>query len=289
MNSYQNSEEFNDSINDNKKSNAGKGTSVLLGALTLLSILFVIAIAVNPQSETVGLYTSTVSVIDFSVSASSPVYGAPSKILAYLPWTVLVEPYQDQLIQLDSLVVDGADVSDLISTDYTISWEINDEFYKGSPAIVNVKAVGVIEGTVTISYEGNDIASSTFTIASKYIRRELSSLTSADRTLFSRTLRVLYDTPLIEGQSLYGPNFLNAEWFAQAHLNGAGRTDCDHWHDGAAIATTHLALTLLAEKSLQSIVPSLSMPYWEYAGVRPLQLLFSVLSCCLFYFYHMIE
>jgi len=41
-------------------------------------------------------------------------------------------------------------------------------------------------------------------------------------------------------------------------------TDCDHWHDGAGFLTHHTAFTLLVEKSLQSIDPSLSLPYWDY-------------------------
>eukprot|EP01037_Dinobryon_pediforme_P045588 gene45588-58211_t len=41
-------------------------------------------------------------------------------------------------------------------------------------------------------------------------------------------------------------------------------TDCDHWHDGAGFLTHHIAFSLLVEKSLQAMDPSLSLPYWDY-------------------------
>eukprot|EP01035_Chromulina_nebulosa_P017802 gene17802-23410_t len=49
------------------------------------------------------------------------------------------------------------------------------------------------------------------------------------------------------------------------HLNGAARSDCDHWHDAAGIVNHHVALTLEVEQSLQTIDPSIALPYWEYA------------------------
>lgn len=44
---------------------------------------------------------------------------------------------------------------------------------------------------------------------------------------------------------------------------GSGR-DCDHWHEGAGFVTSHIALTLLFEQSLQSINPSVTVPYWDF-------------------------
>lgn len=39
---------------------------------------------------------------------------------------------------------------------------------------------------------------------------------------------------------------------------------CDHWHDGAGFVTSHIALTLLFEQSLQAINPSIAVPYWDF-------------------------
>ena len=35
------------------------------------------------------------------------------------------------------------------------------------------------------------------------------------------------------GAAKYGPKFKTAEYYLFKHLNGAGTSDCDHWHDGA--------------------------------------------------------
>lgn len=74
----------------------------------------------------------------------------------------------------------------------------------------------------------------------------------------------MYTEELESGKTKYGEKFRNAEYYLFKHLNGAGTSDCDHWHDGAGIVTHHVAFTLEVEQTLQSIDPSLSMPYWEY-------------------------
>eukprot|EP01034_Spumella_vulgaris_P026148 gene26150-32683_t len=103
-----------------------------------------------------------------------------------------------------------------------------------------------------------------FQLASKYVRREIRSLTDEDREAFFDALLKVYTVPSAEGVALYGSKFKTAEDFLVKHLAGAGTTDCDHWHDGAGILTHHVAVTLEMEQSLQSIDPTLSMPYWEY-------------------------
>ena len=42
-----------------------------------------------------------------------------------------------------------------------------------------------------------------------------------------------------------------------------GARDCDHWHAGAGFVTSHIAITLMYEQALQSINPSIAMPYWD--------------------------
>ena len=55
-------------------------------------------------------------------------------------------------------------------------------------------------------------------------------VSEADRERWTDTLQQLYTiTNLTEGRELYGNKFFNAESFLYFHLNGAGRTDCDHW------------------------------------------------------------
>lgn len=43
-----------------------------------------------------------------------------------------------------------------------------------------------------------------------------------------------------------------------------GTKDCDHWHQGAGFVTSHMALTLMFEQSLQAVNPAVSVPYWDF-------------------------
>ena len=103
-----------------------------------------------------------------------------------------------------------------------------------------------------------------FTVAVKYVRREIRALTDDDRTKVMNALYLMYTVDEVPGKVTYGDKFNTAEYYAYKHLNGAGTTDCDHWHDGAGIVTHHMAFTLEVEQTLQSIDPSVAMPYWEY-------------------------
>jgi len=111
----------------------------------------------------------------------------------------------------------------------------------------------------------DDSYSYSFTLAVKYVRREVRSVTDEDRTRFLNALYLMYTTDEAEGKAAYGDQFNTAEYYVYKHLNGAGTTDCDHWHDGAGIVTHHMAFTLEVEQTLQAVDPSISMPYWEYA------------------------
>ena len=40
--------------------------------------------------------------------------------------------------------------------------------------------------------------------------------------------------------------------------------DCDHWHDWAGFVTSHVAISLMFEQALQTIDPSIALPYWDF-------------------------
>eukprot|EP01035_Chromulina_nebulosa_P061298 gene61298-83840_t len=105
-------------------------------------------------------------------------------------------------------------------------------------------------------------------MAVKYVRREIRTLTEEDRNKFFNALRLIFSYNDVDGQAIYGSKFHSAEYFLYLHLQGAGTSDCDHWHDGAGILPNHVAITLQFEQSLQSIDPSISVPYWEYGQDR---------------------
>ncbi|CAM9726420.1 unnamed protein product, partial [Phaeothamnion confervicola] len=82
----------------------------------------------------------------------------------------------------------------------------------------------------------------------KYVRREIRALTEDDRNRFLDAMQTLYRLPTSVGTDLYGPEYRSIEYFVQVHLNGAGVTDCDHWHDDAGIMTHHVGFTLQFEQ-----------------------------------------
>ncbi len=100
----------------------------------------------------------------------------------------------------------------------------------------------------------------TFTMAVKYIRRELRSLSDIDRDNILTAMRKLYSNDTVSTSAKY----MSMERFLYYHLQGAGTSDCDHWHDGAGIITHHAAITLAFEQALQTIDQTIALPYWEY-------------------------
>ena len=96
----------------------------------------------------------------------------------------------------------------------------------------------------------------------KYVRREVRSLTDADREAWLSAVQVLQHVPTSAGQSLYGAKYYSKDHFTRLHLYYGGALDCDHWHQGAGFVTSHVALTLMWEQALQAVNPSVAAPYW---------------------------
>ena len=44
--------------------------------------------------------------------------------------------------------------------------------------------------------------------------------------------------------------------------------ECDHWHDDAGMMTHHMAFTLEMEQAIQSVDPTVCIPYWDYTWDR---------------------
>ena len=98
----------------------------------------------------------------------------------------------------------------------------------------------------------------TFVVNVKYVRRELRDLSTDDRERYFSAMQALYFTEQTTGAQLYGEDFRNADWFVRMHLYGAAQRDCDHWHDDAGFLTHHVGVTMLLERSLQSVDPTVA-------------------------------
>ncbi|KAJ8605154.1 hypothetical protein CTAYLR_000502 [Chrysophaeum taylorii] len=186
-----------------------------------------------------------------SYTASSP---TESGVKYGYPWKYLAEPYRpSRLIVVGSRedawykwVVDGhtqgyGSVVDVVWT--SVGWK-------------NVALVERANGTTTCLLAAN--------IMVKYTRREIRSLSDLDRETFFQAAMVLQRVPTEVGIRLYGKKYRSKDYFNRIHLYFGGTKDCDHWHQGAGFVTSHVAFTLEFEQALQSVYPSLSIPYWDF-------------------------
>lgn len=270
--------------------------------VAFISTAFLATVAYNSVYGDVSvssLYyiSSRAASYSLSVKVTSGTYGELDS-LTYLPWDAIVEPHRDQIFSIDSLVIDDVSVN-VTDADYTVTWDIAGNTYTGTSVTAMVDSVGVYDATVTVTpmassanhgkrwlagesrttpkykiykqlagkvYKPHESSSYelTFSMAVKYVRREIRSLSDTDRTDYFDALKVLYTMGEADGQSLFGPKFHSAETLAAMHLLGGAKTDCDHFHDGAAIATSHIAMTLFFEQSMQAVNPKIALPYWEY-------------------------
>ena len=98
----------------------------------------------------------------------------------------------------------------------------------------------------------------------KYVRREIRSLSAADRDAYLDAFEVMMRINASEGVARYGRQFRTIDEFAKMHLNLAADRECDRMHDGMGFLTNHAALTSAFEHGLQLVDPKLSVPYWDY-------------------------
>lgn len=97
-----------------------------------------------------------------------------------------------------------------------------------------------------------------------YVRREISTLSSQHLEQTMNAFYTLWNTSETDGQLLYGESFHSSQWFAEAHLFNAGQQDSDHIHEGQGFLYQHIKISNLFELALQSVDPSVSLPYWDY-------------------------
>ena len=102
------------------------------------------------------------------------------------------------------------------------------------------------------------------TVFVKYVRRELRAYDDEDRITLLTAWQTLAETSDAKGVESYGQNFMSIGRLATLHNNLAGDKACDHLHDGMGFIPAHISMTRLLEASLQSVSPSVTMPYWEY-------------------------
>ncbi len=217
----------------------GRFMKAALVVFAILSMTLVITTQKKPKPQSSinfqKIFGSDMASTDFSVEVvvDSPGYGQLTSV-SMLPWDVVAEPHRAQTVYLRNFTLNGVS-KELNDDDYVINWTINKASYSGVTTSVKIKNTGVLDCTVTISptdSESSYTLSHSFTMAVKYVRREIRNLTTTDRTEFFDALNKMYTVDSTTGKALYGAKFQTAEYFLFKHLNGAATTDCDHWHDG---------------------------------------------------------
>ena len=73
---------------------------------------------------------SSVNTFSASISVSSPEYGALQS-LTYLPWSYIAEPYREQIIEINSIEVNGI-FYELSDDTYHVQWSIANKEYYGN-------------------------------------------------------------------------------------------------------------------------------------------------------------
>lgn len=197
------------------------------------------------------------SVLSFSAYNS---YTVESPITNY-PWSKIVEPYRETTFEATTKV-------NLSSAVYV--WEFEGESTKqyGNKIRYTFSSTG-LHKVHLIQRREESRTSDVFKgeVMVKYVRREVRSLVHDDRNTFLSALHTVYHVSTQEGRTKYGygANYKHISYFARLHLAGAAARDCDHWHDGAGLMVHHMSFTLELEQALQSIDPSVTVPYWDYS------------------------
>ena len=214
-----------------------------------------------------NVYVASTSEMYVEASNEYGVYDAPYPWLYEVAGTRLIEPYKET-----SLVLSGSIVTD--NADYKYQWSIE---YK-SVAIDNHLAYGGVQQTITLTEPGtyaltvHAVDPTTKTIVAeystllicKYVKREIRSLTLADREKFLDAMAALWKYNQEDGLALYGAKFTSIATFVAAHSMASNDIMCDAFHDGSGFLTHHLALTNSFEASIRAVDPSVTLPYWDF-------------------------
>eukprot|EP00595_Chromulina_sp_UTEXLB2642_P002475 CAMPEP_0196764134 /NCGR_PEP_ID=MMETSP1095-20130614/5414_1 /TAXON_ID=96789 ORGANISM="Chromulina nebulosa, Strain UTEXLB2642" /NCGR_SAMPLE_ID=MMETSP1095 /ASSEMBLY_ACC=CAM_ASM_000446 /LENGTH=537 /DNA_ID=CAMNT_0042118849 /DNA_START=559 /DNA_END=2172 /DNA_ORIENTATION=- len=67
-----------------------------------------------------------------------------------------------------------------------------------------------------------------------------------------------------EGKEKYGDDYHHADYLLKFHYFNSAWQDADHIHEGNGFLPQHVKLTNIFEKSMQTVDPSISLPYWDF-------------------------
>jgi hypothetical protein len=178
------------------------------------------------SSEASSSISSSSLSVDYKIYTvvTSPGYeSAPLLSLDLLPWDVVVEPARPQIIAISKVIVDGNAI-DISKYEDSILWSIGPSAtsseiieLKGNEQSFQIDKTGVRDYTVSITID-DAVYTKSFKMAVKYVRREIRTLTEADRQQFFAALSSMYSVGETEGKASWGDKFNTAEYYVYKHL-----------------------------------------------------------------------
>jgi hypothetical protein len=207
---------------------------------------------------------------DLTIRATNEDYKEPVYISSY-PWDLVAEPFRTTVFEVEEPLEEGH------SLEWTLTFQAGGSRkealhvqYRGSTLealLTDPGSVGLIE-VVEVDEGGLVAGNGKASVACKYVRREIRELTKKDREVFLDALEAVHRLGLDEGRQLHGENFANYEYFTAKHLARMTLDGYSPFHSGQSFLTSHFAFSLELELSLQSVDPTIALPYWDYTRDR---------------------
>lgn len=97
-----------------------------------------------------------------------------------------------------------------------------------------------------------------------YVRRNMLTLSDEDRERFLDAFQTLQHMTADDCVAKFGLDCRPLAYFVNIHLQLAGGRGTDKLHDGMGFLSQHVGLTSSFERSLQSIDPRITVPYWDF-------------------------
>lgn len=231
--------------------------------LVFIISTFLVGYYCGPFLDVVDLINSTSSPMGSSSNNIRPTinlyneYTKDKPLSGSYPWGSIVEPYRITYFEVTNPV-----------SDYTYKWYV-DGWHTDDGSVIPIVFTAT-PGTYQtvevkmVSSNGVVLTSSSIQVMNKYVRREIRSLIDQDREAFFQAVAIMQRVTTQTGKKIYGTKYRSRDFFNRIHLYYGGSKSCDHWHQGPGFVTSHVTFSLMFEQSLQSINPSITLPYWDF-------------------------
>lgn len=257
-----------------KKFTGASKMLIAVGAV-LLVFLGVSAALIDDSNSNVLTALSSDELSKLEVSFSNEytaVRGHPATDYTWVEDGKLVEPHKATNV-LMSGIPDRflQDASSFLSTSCTASHYGSAHVITGTANSVSCDILFTLPGKYRVDVSTKhsvlgEVGRKSTDVFSRYVRREIRVLSDADVANFMNAAHIMGQLSKEEGTARYGDAYRTVNFFVETHLaNSVPDKTHDHMHDGMGFLSQHISITNEFESSLQSIYPSVSIPFWDYS------------------------